>query len=530
MGRDQAALDGRGAAGHCLGGALHGDPSVGKGAATLAGAPPVRGAILKAAVRSVIALVARYALAKLAGIVGSIILARLLLPADFGIFAIANMVMGVVWLMGDFGLGSSLIQKKAEPTRDEIQSIFTFQLGAALVGALVLFAVAPVIGGIYRLSPDSIWLIRFMAIYLVVSIFRSMPAMILSRRVTYSRIAAADLVGAIVYQVVTVLGAWVGLRAWALALGLTASAIAGTALINLLAPWPIGLRWNWRVIRSSLRFGLPFQGGVALAGLELTSATVIVGLVSGTTALGYTNFAITLVSFGTFLPMILLQVAFPAMSRIQGSTKDLARALETILKATTYILAAVYLPLLLFGREVIEVAFSARWLPALPLVSLLAWAWVLRSGFTAALTALNAMGRAGVSFALQAALAAVSWTLVAVLVKARGYPGLAEAWLLVSIPLPIVLLYLRRLIPISVTHAFLRPTAVLVLLFFVFQQVWPPVQGVGGLVFGTGSVIAAVALAAALIERRTLGPIARRLFSSTPVNIESPDAEADRVR
>lgn len=454
------------------------------------------------------ALIARQGLTKLIGIAGSIVLARVLFPADYGVFALASLLIGGVMMVNDLGLGSSLVQQREEPTRDEMQAIFTFQQVIVLAAVAGIFVLAPVVGAFYHLSQGAVWLTRFMGLYLLATSFRWMPEVLLTRHVRFVKIGIVAVVTAIVYQTVTVGAALAGLGYWALGLGLTIYAVSNALLINWLAPWPIGWRWNWSTVHTHLRFGIPFQGTVLVAALETAAGPVLIGALLGASAVGYATFALSIVSLGLIIPIMILQVGFPAMSRIQQDSLRLAQALQLAIKINCYLICAAYLPLFLFGDGLVRLIFSARWLPALPLLILLLWWGILRSLLTVAATALNAMGRASVNFWLHLAPAVASWLLIVLLVPRHGLLGFGEALLATAIPLPLSLLYLRRIMPLRIGPATIGPFA---LFAAIYALGLAPRMFVGSEIGGlpliatVAAILAAYLAGALLIERRSVG-------------------------
>lgn len=406
---------------------------------------------------SAAALVARHGVTKLIGIVGSVVLAHVLYPTDYGIFALAGLLIAAVMMVNDLGLGSSLVQQQTEPTVEEMRAIFTFQQAIVLVAVVGVFVLAPIVGAFYHLTPAAIWLTRFMGLYLLATSFRSMPEVLLTRHVRFAKMAVVEVITAVLYQVVTVGAALAGLHYWSLGLGMAVYAISNALLINLLAPWPIGWRWDWATVKAHMRFGLPFQGTVLVAALETAAGPVLLGLLAGSAAVGYAGFALSLVNFGFLVPILILQIGFPAMSRIQSDKVRVARALELAIKINCYLLCAAYLPLFLFGAGIVRVVFSERWLPAVPLLLLLLWWGLLRSLLTMAATALNALGRSRLTFCLHLAPALSSWLLILILVPHRGLIGFGEALLLTAIPLPLSLVYLKRILPLRLGGALLPP-------------------------------------------------------------------------
>ena len=437
-------------------------------------APPWR--IYLAAGRSVAALIGRTAITKAMGMAGGILLSRLLLPRDFGLFAVVNLFLGAVSIVGDLGMTGVLVQQREEPTTHQLRAIFSFQLVLAVAAALLMALLASLAARPYHLGQEGVWLVRFTGVYLVADAFRSIPTALLTRQVRFSRAVRADVVAAASYQVLTVAGAWAGLGAWALSLGLVGNAVAGAVVMQLLARWPMGLAWDWRVIRNSTAFGAFLQGAQTLAAVELSSAAVLVGWLAGPTALGYMAFALTVASTPMLIATMLSKVAFPSLARLQEDRERLGGALGLSVRVCIYAQGALTLPLLLMPGQVIVVVFSARWLPAAHLVLLMGVAWFIRGFAGLGLVAWNSLGWSALTFWFHAALTGASWSLALALVRIAGSTGVAEAWLLASLPLPVVLLVVRGSVHFSLRSSVLLPLCPLLVALGLGLLPWPYIQ------------------------------------------------------
>jgi O-antigen/teichoic acid export membrane protein len=184
---------------------------------------------------------------------------------------------------------------------------------------------------------------------------------------------------------------------------------------------------------------------------------------------------------------------------------------EIALRTNCYAVCAVYLPLLLFGNGIVQLVFSDRWLPAVPLLFLMLWSWLLRSIFATGATALNALGKTTLNFWLHLVVAAGSWTLVLVLVPARGFVGLGEAWLLAALPTPLVVVYLARILPVRLVRNLVAPLSLFVFAFSVGQLYLFAIhasQTGPALISGTAIVLVIFALGVGLLERPYLHLVA----------------------
>ena len=147
----------------------------------------------RAARHGVLALVARSMVLQVAGFAGAVVLARLLDPGDFGVFAIVQFALSFFTFFGDSGLAGSLIRQKHEPTQRELSSAFYFQLAAAFCVMVIVFAAA---GGIRYawpdLPPSAAWLMRALAVDVFLVALRIVPSILLERQLAFGRLAVLE--------------------------------------------------------------------------------------------------------------------------------------------------------------------------------------------------------------------------------------------------------------------------------------------------------------------------------------------------
>ena len=214
----------------------------------------------RAARFGVIALVARTVVLQAAGFAGSVALARLLSPEDFGVFAIVQFALSFFTFFGDAGLAGSLIRQPHEPTQSELSSAFFFQLGMALCVVGIVFAAA---GSLHYAWPDlpasAGWLMRALAVDLLLTALRTVPSILLERGLKFGKLAALEVVIQLSFIVTAIAMAALGFHAWAL---VSAVLVQGTlSLIGayLLRPWRPSLVYDRVALRPILKFGIVDQ-------------------------------------------------------------------------------------------------------------------------------------------------------------------------------------------------------------------------------------------------------------------------------
>src|ERR1035437_383607 len=130
------------------------------------------------ALRVIKAVLVRQVVLQLCTLIGSVVLARLLAPSQFGLFTTVSVSVTLLAFLGEFGLAPSFIQRRAELTDRDLQVGFTIQQVLTTGIVVVLFLSAPWISRIFAKDyPDLTWLVRALACSLYLTTWRSMSAL-----------------------------------------------------------------------------------------------------------------------------------------------------------------------------------------------------------------------------------------------------------------------------------------------------------------------------------------------------------------
>ncbi|HUP83068.1 MAG TPA: oligosaccharide flippase family protein, partial [Candidatus Limnocylindria bacterium] len=373
---------------------------------------------------AIIQLTLRTGLLRVVSLIGTVLLARILAPADFGAFAVIVLLTSALTPFGDLGLGATLIQRRETPTEREMATVFTAQQ----IMWLMLLALAWLAAPLIRLAgpgmpADAEWMIRVAAIAVYVNQTRSVPVAMMSRILRFGPLAAIEVMQQITYAVVAVGLALSGAGVWSFVIALLAQFSLG-ALLTYLA-W--GHRPHIGLDRTALRglmgFGVTFQATYVLSIFREAVVPLFGGLAGGVTAIGYLNFG---QRFGRLLGSvdeIINRVAFPAFSRIQGDAERRARALVHIVETSSVVFGLVLGWAICVAPTLIEVAFSATWLKATPVFQLTAVAVLigLPTGFMRV-----------VAFSMGMARPIFMWSTISLVIMFAVFPPLLIAFGLVG--------------------------------------------------------------------------------------------------
>jgi O-antigen/teichoic acid export membrane protein len=403
------------------------------------------------------ALAARQVLVQGSNVLGGILLANLLTPAEFGIYGVFVFFLTFLIAFGDVGLGASLVRQPAEPSTEDMRSVFTVQQALVAVAVAGAWLAAPAIAAWYERPPGEAWLFRLAALSLLFTSLQSIAAIRLERRLAFDRLAVAEVAQALAFNGIAVVLAWRGAGALGVAVALLARSVVGAVLTNLISPWPLGWRWDWPRVRAHLRFGLPYQGGnfVSLAKDSITP--LLVGALLGAAEVGYVNWAQMVAAYPVLLLMILQRLYLPAFSRMQHHPEALGPFVERILRTTHSLCAPLAVLSLALAVPGTRLLFGDKWLAALP-VFYLCWVanlFVPTAGPLAAL--LNALGHSGLVFRFAVLWAVGTWALGGPAIVWLGTLGYGVANVGVQLTNLLLFRAVRRRVRFRVLPAMLPP-------------------------------------------------------------------------
>lgn len=351
------------------------------------------------AIKGIASLLGRQVLIRVLGLFSMLVLARILTPEMFGVFAIAQFVVVFFEQFSSLGLSAALIRKRAEVTELELRTVFTAQQSLVVIAVLVIFLMADPLENYFRLDSGSDWLIRSMAVALLLTSLKTIPTVLLERRFRHDLLAASEIGEFLVYQITAISLALMGFGVWALVVALLARGVVGVVILCLIAQWRFAFGIDPTTLRETLRFGLPIQatGFVNLA--NNATIPIILGSFLGAEAVGYANFTRSLLDSAIFQPLIIVgRVQFRLFSRVQDDTPKLQKILERniyIGSVLSFLSAALVVSQI---APLISFIVTDKWTPVAPLIYVLAPAYMLFAVIQPQTQALKALGDARTPF------------------------------------------------------------------------------------------------------------------------------------
>ena len=381
-------------------------------------------------VRGVLWTYVSFAGSKLLVFASTVILARLLVPSEFGQVGFALLVISYMDTVGDFGVSSALIYERKRP--DEAADVsFVISIATGLLWFTTALLGAPLVADFFN-EPAVEPIMRVMGVVFVINSLGNTHDALLRRELEFKKRLVPDFAMALLKGVCSVVLALQGWGAWSLVYGQLAGTAVSTLALWLVVPWRPSWRVSAGVARGMLSYGFKIVSVNVLSAVIHHADFLIVGRVLGSAALGFYSLAYrTPELFITMVVWAVGKVAFPVYSKLQDDTPALQRAFLVTLRYLSLITLPAGVGLAALGAALVTFFYGETWAPSIPVLQALALAGCLRSLGSHAGDIYKATGRPGVLTKLGLLRAAV--LIPALLWGARyGIFGVALAQLIVT--------------------------------------------------------------------------------------------------
>jgi teichuronic acid exporter len=370
----------------------------------------------------------------------TLVLARLLTPQDYGLFAMAMTMLAFLQLFQEIGLGTAIIQRQ-NITGEQLNAVFWIVVSTSLVITLISALGAPLVAAFYR-EPRLAGMARILALTFLLNALGMIPYNLLTRAIDFPRRSLAEALGVIVGVSTSLTLAYWGHGVWALVLGHLAGALIRNATLIMLCGWLPARVVSFGQVRGMLSFGLRMSAVEALGTVSTALNRTIIGRFTGSLGLGLFAMADTLSSGVHRISTSLVnQFSLPVFSAVQEDEEVLRRSFLRLSKYLAVVAVPAQVGLTLVARDLVLALLSGKWLAMVGLLKVFCLsgiAYVLPLPVSALLTA---RGRAQTLLRL-AWLATVLSTAAFLAGSPFGLAGIAAAWIVAYPPFRIYLLWL----------------------------------------------------------------------------------------
>lgn len=329
-----------------------------------------------------------------------IILARLLLPEQFGLIAMLTIFMAIAQLFVDSGFGQALIQKQNATHVDEC-SIFYFNIFIGFLAGGLLCLAAPWIARFYN-QPLLVPLTRVLSLNMIINAFGLIQTILLTKHIDFKTQLKVSVIATIISGTIGITMAVNGFGVWSLVAQSLSSNFFRTILLWFFDSWRPSLIFSFSSLKGMLAFGSRLFASALLETVFQNIYLVVIGKLFSPVYLGFYSRAKEFQRIPvTNLSSIVGRVAFPVFALVQDDKPRLKRGARKAITMLAMINFPMMVGLAVTAKPLVLVLLTEKWLPCVPYLQLLCAVGMLYPLHAINLNILIAQGRSDLFFRLE---------------------------------------------------------------------------------------------------------------------------------
>ena len=330
--------------------------------------------------------------AQLVSFLVSVLLARILVPKDYGTIALVTIFTAILQVFVDSGLSTALVQKKDADDLD-FSSVFYFNFAVCLILYAGMYIAAPYIAAFYN-DPSLTSVIRVIGLTIIVSGVKGIQQAYVSRNMLFKRFFFSTIGGTIFSAFLGISLAYAGFGVWALVAQQLSNTAIDTIILWLTVKWRPKRMFSWYRLKNLLSFGWKLLASSLLDTCYNNLRNLIIGKMYSASDLAFYNQGdkfpkVIVTNINTSIDSVLL----PTMSNSQDNKERVKQMTRRAIKTSTYVMAPLMLGLAFCAEPIVKIVLTDKWLPCVPFLRIFCITYMFWPVHTANLNAINAMGR-----------------------------------------------------------------------------------------------------------------------------------------
>ena len=315
--------------------------------------------------------------------IGTIVLARILAPDDFGLMAIALLIIRYLDAVNDAGVGPALVQFQDNPRRAASVGL-TLSAISAIILCVALFTAAPLIASFFG-QPEVTAILRFLSPIFLLGAFSSIQSYWLQKNFRFAIRVLPETAKSLVKAAAAISLALAGYGVWSLAVGQILGQAAAALIYLFVSDLALKMAFDRQIAVRLISFGAQISFVTMIGIFSKSLDQLVIGRYLEPADLGY-------YVMGAMVPELVIasicytasQVFFPAFSRVQAKPRLLKASYLTSLKYVAILTTPAGVGLALIAADFVDLAYSRVWLASIPVI------WVLSINASVQALAFNA--------------------------------------------------------------------------------------------------------------------------------------------
>lgn len=338
--------------------------------------------------------------AQLVSLIVTVILARMVLPEEYGIISIVTIFIGIADTFVVGGLGNALIQKKNADQLD-FSSVFYFNIAFSIIIYTIIFVLAKPISGFYEMGVlESV--LRIMALRIPIAGINSVQQAYVSKKMEFKKFFFATLGGTIFSAVVGIVLAYQGYGVWALVAQYLTNSLIDTVILWVTVRWRPGKMFSFKRMKGLLSYGWKVLATSLMITLYGDVQDLIIGKRFSSKDLAYSNKGRQFPSLiSTNVNTSISKVLFPAIAESQDDLERVKQMTRRAISVGAYILSPILIGFAAIADTFVEIVLTSKWMPCVPYLRIMCLVYLLQPIQTASLQAMKALGRSDLYLKLE---------------------------------------------------------------------------------------------------------------------------------
>lgn len=405
----------------------------------------------------------------------SLVLARLLMPEQYGIVALVLVFINLANVFVTNGLGESLIQKK-DATIKDFSTIFYCSVIMSLVLYGILFVTAPFIAEFYGIE-DLVSVLRVLSLQIPLSAIKNIQHSYVSKYMMFKKFFWSTLGGTLVSGIVGIYMAYHGYGVWALVAQYLINSSIDILILFITVEWRPTFEFSIKSAKTLLNYGWKLILAQFINTLYSELRSLLIGKVYSTEDLAAYN-------KGNQFPSLLINninssissVLFPAMSNIDGDMNKLKDLTRKSIKLSSYILFPLLIGLMVVAEPLVQLLLTENWLVCVPFLQISCIYWMFQPSQTANVQAIKAAGRSDICLKLEVVKKIIGVILIFVTININVYAVIIANAAFAGISALINVIPNKKLIGYGIKEQMvdILPSLILSIVMFIgcYQVLW----------------------------------------------------------
>ena len=329
-----------------------------------------------------------------------IVLARLLLPEEYGLIALVTIFITLANVFVQSGFNTALIQKKDSDEVD-FSSVFYLSLFVAGLLYIVLYFTSPFIANFYR-EPELISVLRVLSLTLFFGAFNSIQNAYVAKNMMFRKLFFSSLGAMLFSGTVGVIFAYKGYGVWALVMQQLSNQFMITIILWFTVKWRPQLIFSLKRVKGLFSYGWKLLASSLLNTLYMDIRTLIIGRIYSPAILGFYN-------RGKQFPQLIVSnidgsiqsVMLPTLSAHQDDRVRVKDMVRRSIVTSSFIMLPMMVGLAVVAEPLVVILLTDKWLPSVPFLQIFCASYALMPIHTANLQAINALGRSDIFLKLE---------------------------------------------------------------------------------------------------------------------------------